>query len=654
MVNSTLARLRIGTKILLIAGLAMLGFVAILITLVIADGMRSRVDAIQQSAFVEYSTVQGIAEDFLNARRREKDFLLRKDKTYVDKHAEIGAKIEGEIESLLPNAAPEEAEKLKKVEDLYKDYDARFRAIAADIIAMGLKPDDGLLGKLRTAVHAVEDTLKGYDDPKLTISMLMMRRHEKDFMARGDKAYVENLSKERAHFSELLKASTAIPGDAQQKLAGLVGEYEQAFLEMAKLQLAIADKLSGMSETYAAAEPILEAVRASSNAERTEADDEMKRIEAQARTTMFGAVIVIALGMLLLAWVIGRGISRPVKQLAVAMTKLTAGDKSVEVPVIGTDEVAEMAGAFSVFKASMIKADELAAKEMEAQHQRAERARQIELLTDKFDQDVTAVLRTVTSATTEMQATAESMTSTAEETARQANAVATASEEASTNVQTVAVATEELSASIHEISRQVQQSTAVAGRAVADADRTNVQVRGLADAAQKIGQVVGLINDIASQTNLLALNATIEAARAGEAGKGFAVVASEVKSLANQTAKATEEIGTQIGGIQQATGDAVSAIQSIASTIREINEIATAIASAVEEQGAATQEISRNVQQAAAGTQAVNANISGVSEAAASTGSAAEQVKSAAGELSQQSETLRGKVETFLASIKAA
>jgi methyl-accepting chemotaxis protein len=653
MLNAALARVKIGTKILLIAGIALVGFVAILVTLLVTDGMRSRVDAVEQAAISEYMTVQSIAEDFLNARRREKDFLLRKETSYAEKHAQVGTKIGEEIGALVPHAGPDEAASLQKLQGLYSDYDARFREIAGDITAMGLKPEEGLLGKLRGSVHEIEDALKNYNDPQLTISMLMMRRHEKDFMARGDKSYIDKLSQERAHFAELLKASS-IPADAQAKLTGLAGQYEAAFLEMAKLQLTINDKLSGMSEAYAAAEPILEAIRNSASERRAAAGAEMDQIEAQARYVMFGAVIVIALVILTLAFVIGRGISRPVNQLAAAMSRLTAGDKSVEVPVIGSDEVAEMAGAFGVFKASMIKAEELAAKEMEAQRQRAERARQIELLTDKFDQDVSLVLKAVSAATTEMQATASSMTATAEETARQATAVASASEEASTNVTTVSVATEELTASIQEISRQVQQSAAVAGRAVADADRTNVQVKGLADAAQKIGEVVGLINDIASQTNLLALNATIEAARAGEAGKGFAVVASEVKSLANQTAKATEEIGSQIGGIQQATGSAVAAIQSIASTIREINDIATAIASAVEEQGAATQEISRNVQQASAGTQEVSANISGVSQAAAATGAAADQVKSSATELSQQSETLRGKVETFLSSIKAA
>jgi methyl-accepting chemotaxis protein len=653
MLGSLLSRLRIGTKVMLIAGIALIGFAAVLLTLVITDGMRSAVDRVQQEAVSEYITVQTVSEDFLNARRREKDFLLRKDKSYADKHDELAAKINGEIDGLKTTATPEEVDALTKLQGLYAQYDGRFKEIAGDVITMGLKPEDGLLGKLRAAVHEVEDKLKGYNDPQLTISMLMMRRHEKDFMARGDKSYIDKLTQEQAHFLDLLKASS-IPADEQAKLAGLADTYKAAFVEMANLQLTIADKLSGMSESYAAAEPILDAIRKSADATRAKAQADMESIERTARMAMFGGVIAIGLVMLGLALVIGRGISRPVNHLAHAMTKLSEGDKSVEVPVIGRDEVAEMANAFRVFKANMIKAEELAAKELEEQRRRAERAKVIDRLTAEFDHDVAIVLRAVASATTEMQATAGSMTATAEETSRQASVVSAASEEASANVQTVAAATEELSASIAEISHQVQQSAQVASRAVADAEQTNAEVQTLAEAAQKIGEVVRLINDIASQTNLLALNATIEAARAGEAGKGFAVVAQEVKSLANQTAKATDEIGAQVGGIQQATGHAVTAIQSIGKTISEISTIATAIASAVEEQGAATKEIARNVQQASAGTQEVSANIGGVSEAAATTGAAAEQVQGAAGELSRQSEDLRAKVETFLAAIKAA
>ncbi|MGB8275356.1 MAG: globin-coupled sensor protein [Alphaproteobacteria bacterium] len=286
-----------------------------------------------------------------------------------------------------------------------------------------------------------------------------------------------------------------------------------------------------------------------------------------------------------------------------------------------------------------------------------ERERRQKVLMDligTFESNSTASLKATGEATEQVQATAQSMSATAEETNRQSMAVMAAAEEASTNVQTVASAAEELSSSITEISRQVTQAAGAAGKAVTDAQRTDGTVRGLADAAQKIGEVVELINDIASQTNLLALNATIEAARAGEAGKGFAVVASEVKSLANQTAKATEEIAAQIHTMQTVTAEAVTAIQGIGQRINEINEIATTIASAVEEQGSATQEIARNVQQAAAGTQEVSSNITGVTKAAADTGKAAHDVLEASRSVSHQSEALKSQIVKFLDGVKAA
>jgi methyl-accepting chemotaxis protein len=350
-----------------------------------------------------------------------------------------------------------------------------------------------------------------------------------------------------------------------------------------------------------------------------------------------------------------RSITRPVQAMTAAMGSLAAGDKSVD--VMGADrkdEIGAMARAVQVFKDNMIKAEALEAEQARERAAREARAQKIESLTREFDAGVGAIVGAVSAAAAEMQTTAASMTATAEETSRQSAAVAAASEQASTNVQTVASAAEELSNSVAEIGRQVGASSAVAGKAVGEAERTNAMVKGLADAAQRIGTVTSLINEIASQTNLLALNATIEAARAGEAGKGFAVVASEVKSLANQTAKATEEIGAQIAAMQTATGETVAAIGSIGQTIGQVNEIATTIAAAVEEQGAATQEIARNVQQAAVGTQEVSSNITGVTQAAGETGAAAGQVLSAAGAPSQQAEALRSQVDRFLTAVRAA
>ena len=372
------------------------------------------------------------------------------------------------------------------------------------------------------------------------------------------------------------------------------------------------------------------------------------------RNSILMEAAIIAVVVALIGVFFARSITNPIANMTTVMGVLANGDLTAKVPSTERhDEIGEMAAAVEVFKANGIRNKEMVA-EAEAQKIKTEQEkRQVMLkMADDFEASIGGVVNSVSSAATEMQSSASTLSATAEQTSKQSATVAAASEEASTNVQTVASASEELSSSISEISRQVAQSTKISNTAVAEVQGANAQVQGLADAAKKIGDVVALITDIADQTNLLALNATIEAARAGDAGKGFAVVASEVKNLANQTARATEEISAQIGGIQTATEDAVHAIASIGGIIHQMNEIASTIASAVEEQGAATQEIARNVEQAAMGTGEVSANITGVNQAAKETGQSAEQLLSAANELSQQSEKLRGEVDRFLANVR--
>ena len=415
-----------------------------------------------------------------------------------------------------------------------------------------------------------------------------------------------------------------------------------------------------------------------------------------------GLAVIIAFAAVAFFVTIAR-ITRPIATMTSVMGRLASKDWSTEVPAKDRrDEIGDMAKAVQVFKDNGIenerlqqeaeearvrqqqheeeqrrmkdeaaKAEERRQREAEEAKRRAEEERRAEqerlkaeaekqrraemvALADGFEATVKGVVETVSSSASEMQSSSTSMSATAEETSRQATAVAAASEQASSNVQTVATAAEELSSSIQEITRQVTESSKMAKEAVDQARSTGATVDGLAVAAQKIGDVVKLITDIASQTNLLALNATIEAARAGEAGKGFAVVASEVKSLATQTAKATEEIARQIEAVQSKTGDAVGAIQEIGKTIEQVNEIAASIASAMEEQGAATQEISRNVQQAAQGTQEVNKNIASVTEASGEVGAAATQMNGASGELAKQAETLRAEVDKFIGRVRAA
>ncbi|MEX2629065.1 MAG: cache domain-containing protein [Tistlia sp.] len=369
-----------------------------------------------------------------------------------------------------------------------------------------------------------------------------------------------------------------------------------------------------------------------------------------------GVIALILLVMGGVSLLVARSITRPIAGMSRRMRNLAEGDLDSEVPGHGRrDEIGAMAEAVQVFRANAVEQQRLV-EENKLTSQRAEEEKRRATLefADNFESSVKSVVDGVSQTATQMQTTARTMSAAADETERQAGAAASAAEEASGNVQTVASAAEELSSSIEEIGRQVDRSSQTATKAVADARATNTQVEGLVESARKIGEVVNLISEIAEQTNLLALNATIEAARAGEAGKGFAVVASEVKALANQTAKATEEISQQIGEIQSQTTGAASAIRSIGATVEEIHEIAGSISAAVEEQGAATQEIARNVQQASAGTKQVTGNVSAVSQTAAETGGAAGQVLEAASHLSEQADHLSREVEQFIAKIRAA
>jgi methyl-accepting chemotaxis protein len=386
--------------------------------------------------------------------------------------------------------------------------------------------------------------------------------------------------------------------------------------------------------------------------------DLTNKVNASAKNVLYltiGAVLAALVVTILIGWVITHELTNSLEGIGDLMARLSADDLTITVAGRERgDEVGAMARAVQVFKDAMLQGRELAERQKAEEKARNQRAERIEGLTKNFDSEVSSLLSVVSSAASQLQGTATTMTNTAQQTSEQASAVAAASEQASVNVQTVAASAEELSASISEIGRQVTQSANISTNAVNEAERTESSVQDLAQIVQRIGEVVKLITDIASQTNLLALNATIEAARAGDAGKGFAVVANEVKNLANQTAKATDEIGGQITAVQNQTGKVVTAIQNIVKVIKEVGHISSSIAAAVEEQNAATGEIARNVEQAAAGTAEVSRSVEGVQGAAQTAGQSAKQVLSASNDLSIQADRLKGTVQSFLTGVRSA
>ena len=656
---SLTARLNVRQLIWALSLLGIVGIAALAGVYFTTAALLGREEAVADGAAEIERLVLTLDSQLLEARRAEKDYLLRTDERYVTRHAEIAERstaLLGAIEKKL--TSPDDAVMRDLLTGGRTGFGAYLRAFQVVVAAqrkLGHDENSGLQGSLRNSVRDAEAQLAKANEKELTILMLMMRRHEKDFILREDARYLGEMKKRGEEFASSLKASSL--GDAaRESVSAKMAAYQKDFASYAAANTEKADAVKALSKAYADVEPVFNTLHEAVEKRYRNVSASIAAVRARTDTLMIGGVAAVLVILVVVGQLIARNISRPIAALAATTKALSEGDLSVEVGGRSRrDEIGMMAQSLDVFRAAMIESRRLedASKAREAETSAERRRMRLELATT-FESKVGGLVQSVSAAATEMEATAQVMTETAQQTASQSVGVASAAEQTSANVQTVAVATEELSSSIREISEQVAKSSTIAGRAAEEAKRTDATVQALAAGAQKIGDVVALINNIAGQTNLLALNATIEAARAGEAGRGFAVVATEVKALASQTAKATEEIAAQIDGIQAETQQVVTAIQAIGATIGEMNVIASGVAAAMEEQGAATQEIARNVQQAAQGTQVVTGNILDVKRGADETGSAASQVLMAAQELSRHSEDLGREVDTFLSGVKAA
>ena len=652
------SRFRIATKVFAFGLFSLLGLAVIgglyMTQDINANAYRQRA----ASARINADLAGTLQTTMLQLRRSEIEFLFTGNERYSGLHGDLtrmtGSTIQ-QLETRIKATDPAKAGNVAQIRTGLEEYGSSFKAILDIKKQLGLYPQQGVNGALLKSSQAVTDLFAANPSPELAALFATMRTQEKDFMLKSDPQAFTAFGKTSMDFTRALARST-LGADAKAALGKAIEEYTANVGQWVALQQKFLSIYEQLSNGYKALEPQLDNLVSMIRSVDTAASTSEIRARRDARDQLmlvFGAIMAMTL---VFGWLLARGIVKPIGRITAAMKAIAAGDRDVVIPYADhRNEVGDMARTLDVFAKSLSETERLRAEQGETDRLVAERQLQErQALADAFQSTMGALADRFARSSAEVAEAARELSETADATSGRAQSVTGAAETAASNVQTVAAGTEELTASIREINVQVSKSAGVAEEAAAEASRTEAKVRALTDAAVRIGDVVNLIRAIAEQTNLLALNATIEAARAGDAGKGFAVVASEVKQLAAQTAKATDEIGSKIGEIQEATNETVTAIGRITSTISMIREVTASIAGAVEEQGAATDEIAQNTQRAAEGTQTVTGSIAGVGEAAELTGRASTHLMALSGDLEHQSADLQSEVSKFVESLRAA
>ncbi len=655
-VTSGISNIKVRTRVLALAALSVLTAFVLVAVYFFGDRLVAN-DVARQAEFVRLAQLsQELQTGALQMRRREKDFLLRKDMEYAAKYGEEVAAVRGTIREIaaLPAARAIKAD----LDDLVAGIDllnAKFQSVTEIYTELGLSEEEGVQGRLRKAVHEVEKTIGEANLDALTVKMLMMRRHEKDFMLRGGAKYIKRIDERRGEFDNLLKEA-ALDGAVKAELGRLMDVYQAGFHEYAQTSSKLEAAIKELSTTFADLTPAFDAVFTEAEAGKAKAEAHLLGLRQTTRQTFIfaaGLVLVLACGF---GFLIAGSITGPLRRLTSTMRVLADGETSVRIPnTQSANELGDMARAVEIFKANAVRNEELMAEQArQEERSRAEKTALMQQLADSFNESVGQIVSSVSAASDHLNHMASQVSGSSQNTNEQASAVAAAAEQVAANVQSVATATDEMTASVAEINTQVARASEVSSKATSAVGKTSQQMKVLSGMTDKIGEVVSMISDIASQTNLLALNATIESARAGEVGKGFAVVAGEVKELAGQTSNATGNIAKLIDDIQAGARAAVDGISEIGTVINELEVLSNGIAAAIEQQGVTAQEVARNVTEAAVGTQSVSGSIVTVSQTSQETNAASSQVRSSADDLSLQSGRLREEVDRFLDTIRAA